>query len=525
MTGMRTLRDMSIGRMLTLVALLATGLALLCAGGATILWDVVAFRSALAQRLKIVAEILAYNGSSALVFNDQEAAAQTLSALKASAHVTRGAIYTRDGRLFASYARQGETQPFEPAMSPPTQLSSHRFESRRLSVVRQVVLDGEVVGAVLIESDLGEIDERVRRYVGIVALVSLASFFVALLVASRVQRTISGPILHLAETARVVSKDKDYSMRARTEAGGELGQLTHTFNEMLTEIQKRDAELNQARGDLEQRVEARTAALRTSEEEVRRLNESLQRRAQELEAANQELAAFSYSVSHDLRSPLRSIDGFSLALIEDYADKLDSDGRGHLQRVRAAAQRMAQLIDDLLKLARITRADMSFRRVDLSALAGEVCDEVRARDPQRAVALAVQDGLAAEGDPRLLRVALENLISNAWKFTRHKPEARIEFGANRDDGRPAIFYVRDNGAGFDMTYAGKLFGAFQRLHGTQEFEGTGIGLATVARVIHRHGGRVWAEAAVGQGAAFFFTLADAETPVEAREPAGGGEAR
>jgi light-regulated signal transduction histidine kinase (bacteriophytochrome) len=240
--------------------------------------------------------------------------------------------------------------------------------------------------------------------------------------------------------------------------------------------------------------------------------------------ANKERASFSYSVSHDLRSPLRSIDGFSLALIEDYADKLDADGRSHLQRVRAAAQRMAQLIDDLLKLARITRADISCRQLDLSTLAGEVCDEVRARDPQRAVAMAVQQGLETEGDPRLLRVALENLVSNAWKFTRHTPEPRIEVGALREDGGPPVFYVRDNGAGFDMAYADKLFGAFQRLHGTQEFEGTGIGLATVARVIHRHGGRVWAEAAVGKGAAFFFTLGEPEATAEAGESAGGGEA-
>jgi signal transduction histidine kinase len=523
MTGMRYLRDMSIGRMLTLVALLATGTALVHAAIATIVWDTAAFRRAMAHRTEVMAEVLAYNGGSALVFQDQEAAAQTLAPLKASSHVMGAALYTRDGRLFASYLRPSDGYRFAERVAPPAQLSSHRFESRRLSVARQVVLDGEVLGSLLIETDLGEVDERVRRYGLIVLLVTAVSFLVALVVASALGKLIARPILHLAETARSVSRDRDYSRRARGEGGGEIGQLTITFNEMLAEIQKRDAELSHARGDLERRVETRTAALRTSEEQVKTLNEKLQRRAQELEAANSELAAFSYSVSHDLRSPLRSIDGFSLALLEDYAEKLDAEGRGQLQRVRAAAQRMAQLIDDLLTLARITRAETSFRRVPLSALAWEVCDEVRGRDPRRAVELAVQEGLEARGDARLLRVALENLISNAWKFTRHTPEPRIEFGAERTDGGPVVFHVRDNGAGFDMAYAGKLFGAFQRLHGAREFEGTGIGLATVARVIHRHGGRVWAEAAVGKGAAFYFTLGEVEEGADERKPDAGGE--
>jgi signal transduction histidine kinase len=525
MKGGRYLQDMSIGRMLTLVGVLATGAALLHAGIAIVIWDTATFRRAIARRMEVMAEVLAYNGSSALVFHDQEAATQTLTALRASLHVMGAALYTKEGSLFASYVRPSAGLRFADRITPLVELSSHRFEDGRLRVARQVMLDGEVVGSLLIETDLGEVGERVRAYGLIVLLVSGVSFLVALFVATTLGKRISRPILHLAETARGVSRDKDYSRRASGEGGrGEVGQLTSTFNEMLAEIQKRDADLLQARGDLEERVQVRTAMLRTSEEEVRRLNESLERRAQELEVANKELAAFSYSVSHDLRSPLRSIDGFSLALIEDYGEKLDAEGRGHLQRVRAAAQRMAQLIDDMLTLARITRAEINRRRVDLSALAGDVCEEVRGRDPERSVALDVQEGLQAQGDSRLLRVALENLISNAWKFTRHTAGARIEFGAERSDGGPPVFYVRDNGAGFDMAYAGKLFGAFQRLHGAQEFEGTGIGLATVARVIHRHGGRVWAEAAVGKGAAFFFTLGDGEAEADERVPEGDGGA-
>jgi signal transduction histidine kinase len=229
----------------------------------------------------------------------------------------------------------------------------------------------------------------------------------------------------------------------------------------------------------------------------------------ELEATNRELEAFSYSVSHDLRAPLRSIDGFSQILMEDYTDEIDEEGKDYLGRVRAASQRMGRLIDDILGLSRVTRGTMSRERLDLGALATEVAEELRETRPERKVEFSAQKGLEVWGDPKLLRVALANLIGNAWKFTEKTPEARIEFGLDEElsrEGRVPVYYVRDNGAGFDMTYANKLFGAFQRLHGADEFEGTGIGLATVQRVVHRHGGRIWAEGEVDRGATFYFTL-------------------
>ena len=239
--------------------------------------------------------------------------------------------------------------------------------------------------------------------------------------------------------------------------------------------------------------------------ERRRAEAEIQARTAQLEAANKELEAFSYSVSHDLRAPLRSIDGFSQALQEDYTARLDEEGRSHLRRVRAATQRMAHLIDDLLHLARVSRAELRSAPVDLSAVAQGVVAELRQREPRRAVEFVCADQAQVRGDPALLRVLLENLLGNAWKFTTQRRPARIEFGVSQQDGATAYF-VRDNGAGFDMTYADKLFGAFQRLHSAKEFEGTGIGLATVQRIIHRHGGRVWAESAVDQGATFYFTV-------------------
>jgi signal transduction histidine kinase len=270
---------------------------------------------------------------------------------------------------------------------------------------------------------------------------------------------------------------------------------------------------------------ARIAVAHKRAEEDRRMKTELEQRVAErtaqLEAANRELEAFSYSVSHDLRAPLRSIDGFSQVLLEVYAGKLDAQGVDCLQRVRAATQRMGLLIDDLLKLSRVTRAEMNIAPVDLSAMAGTLVEEFRKADPERKVEVAIEPGLKALGDPALLRVMLENLLSNAWKFTGKKDHARIELGSNRDSTGEQTFYVRDNGAGFDMEYVGKLFGAFQRLHNPSEFPGTGIGLATAQRVLHRHGGHIRAEGAIDRGTTFYFALpmGSIEKPTKSEEAA------
>ena len=246
-----------------------------------------------------------------------------------------------------------------------------------------------------------------------------------------------------------------------------------------------------------------------AEEQVRILNASLEsrvaERTRELSNANKELESFSYSVSHDLRAPLRTIDGFSLALLEDCGSKLDEVCAGHLQRIRTAAQRMGALIDDLLNLSRVTRASLNLQNFDLSAIAADVAKELQVSQPERQVAWKIQPALLAAGDSQLLRVAIENLLNNAWKFTSKRSDSLIEFGAAQKNGETA-FFVKDNGAGFDPAYADRLFGAFQRLHGAAEFPGTGVGLATVQRVIHRHGGRIWAESSLDHGATFFFTL-------------------
>jgi PAS domain S-box-containing protein len=247
--------------------------------------------------------------------------------------------------------------------------------------------------------------------------------------------------------------------------------------------------------------------------ETRQMQENLARTKDAAEFMNRELETFSYSVAHDLRAPLRSIDGFSQALLEDYEEKLDAEGKKYLSFIRESAQHMAQLIDGLLGLSRVTRSPLCREDVDLSSLAQAANARLKQSHPQRQVQVVIEDGLRGRGDPRLLGVVFDNLIGNAWKFTAKRNDGRIEFGADRKAER-SVYFVRDNGAGFDMAFASNLFGVFQRLHSTTEFEGTGVGLATVQRVVSRHGGRVWGEGKVNQGATFYFTLDETVGPHE-----------
>jgi light-regulated signal transduction histidine kinase (bacteriophytochrome) len=266
-------------------------------------------------------------------------------------------------------------------------------------------------------------------------------------------------------------------------------------------------------GDLSKNFDTMTKSLRKSFAQIERKN-------QDLAVLNEELEAFSYSVSHDLRGPLRSMDGFSLVLIEDYGDKLDEEGADALERIRAASQRMGYLIDDLLRLSQVTRAELNVTRVDLSAIAHAIAAALDLEQSGRSVEWAIEPGLSVRADPALMRIAMQNLLQNAWKFTGRTDRPVIRVGALERDAK-MVYFVADNGVGFDMAYADRLFGAFQRLHHAGDFPGTGIGLAIVQRIIRRHDGKIWAEAKEGEGATFFFSVRESENGSDEQDnPAG-----
>jgi signal transduction histidine kinase len=344
---------------------------------------------------------------------------------------------------------------------------------------------------------------RPLKFLGVWFLwIAVVCFAAAVILGWGLSRILTRPLREFSNAAQKLAAG-DLTVRVARNTRDEVGILARSFNHMAERLQESYRELK-----------TEVAERKQAEEEVRHLNADLERRVNErtleLQAVNKELEAFSYSVSHDLRAPLRSLDGFAQALVEDYRDRtLDAEGQDYLNRIRAASQRMAQLIDDMLNLARVTRRSMQVQSVDLSGLAKTIAAELRQAEPAREVEFHIPEGIIAQGDQRLLRVALENLLGNAWKFTGKCRSARVEFAVKQDNGTP-VYEIRDNGAGFDMAYADKLFGAFQRLHAAGEFPGTGIGLATVQRVIHRHGGKIWAESAVGKGSAFYFTLRAAD---------------
>ena len=315
---------------------------------------------------------------------------------------------------------------------------------------------------------------------------------------------------------RRVSGELENRVRHRT---SDLNESNRQLELEIYERKLAEDTIRQARDNLEKRVQERTGKLAASnaelirevserkraEDDIRTLNSQLVQRSAQLEASNKELEAFSYSVSHDLRAPLRGIDGFSQAVLEDYDEKLDESGRSYLHRVRAASQRMSQLIDAMLNLARLTRAEIHTKTFDISAIVHDILENLQKIEPEREVECVVANNLLATADPQLIRAVLENLLGNAWKFTRQQPNPRIEFGHGQYKGQ-AAYFVKDNGAGFDMNYVHKLFGTFQRLHAYTEFPGVGVGLATVHRIIQRHGGQIWAEGVVDEGAIFHFTL-------------------
>ncbi|HEX7423980.1 MAG TPA: ATP-binding protein [Terriglobales bacterium] len=478
-------RDYSIPKKLTWMNMLVSGTALLLASAGFFAYDLYNFRTGTVRDLGIQAQIIGSNSISALVFDDPLSAENTLSALQAAPHVMFAEICTPDGHAFAGY-RRDRSGSFPPAPPIPAgRAEVYRFQGGQVALVRLITFHGKPVATIYIRSDLQAMNDLERNFALIVATVFLMSLLAAVLMSSVTRRSIAEPIVRLAETARIVLAEKNYSVRASTTGEhNEVGVLISTFNEMLAQIQERDAALGEAHDRLEQQVQERTA---------------------QLNAANADLEAFSYSVSHDLRAPLRHIGAFSHILSEEYGSKMDPAAQEYLKRIQNGVKNMGRLVDDLLKMAQIGRKELVCVATDLNSILKDVLADLQPECEGRQIDWHIGGLPSVECDPGLVKQVFANLISNAVKYTRRREIAVIEVGQVEGDGASVIF-VRDNGAGFDERYADKLFGVFQRLHRAEDFEGTGVGLSTVQRIIKKHGGDVWAKGEVDKGATFFFAL-------------------
>lgn len=497
MKTFRTIRNKLLG-----VVLLTAFCVLFVAGGTILIFDINNYRAASINDMNTQIELLAFSTAPALQFSDENVAGQNLNLLRTRPLIRAAAVYNARGNLFASYVRENADFVF-PVLPGDEGVS---IDDSNLVIFRRIIENDEILGTAFIHSDY-PINERVLNLIGILGIVAIGAMLVAFFLTMWLQSVITKPIHSIVEIANNVVSTKEYTQRAKKISEDEVGVLVDAFNEMLDEIENRTKALQISNQDLEQEIAERKRV----RVEILRLNEELERkvleRTEQLQEINQELESFCYSVSHDLRGPLRSISGFSQALLEELPAKLPGECNRYLDKISAATIRMGQLIEDLLNLSRVSRGELARQDVDFSAMANGVILDLQneAKNKKKEVSVSVWDGIKVNADPKLLRIVLENLLTNAWKFTSKVDNPIVEVGSMRDGEREVLF-VRDNGAGFDMKYADKLFGAFQRLHGMDEYPGTGIGLATVHRVIRRHGGRVWCDSSVGNGAVFFFTL-------------------
>jgi signal transduction histidine kinase len=476
-------RVTSISARLKLMNVFVSGSALLLAFASFVAYDMVAFERDLLHTMQTDAQLIGANTVTALEFDDKQAAATTLAALKESPEVVSAVVIGNDGSPFAEYRRDAGSAAMHTEPLPKGSTGDHWKQAGGLLYGHAIVYQGDHVGTIYILAKPEALGQRSRHYALIAALVLFLCMMIALLVTSTFRSMLTEPLIGLAQTAQIVRDEKDYSVRARApERDDELALLVKSFNEMLDDIQERDKELEKGRAVLDR-----------------------------------ELEAFSYTVAHDLRGPLDTIGNIGFLLKETYGKDMDGEGRDYLNQLLSGTRKMSVLIHDLLNLSRSSRQEFRREMIDLSKMAQGIIRQLEDAEPDRKVETTVAPGASVLADSGLLCVVMENLLGNAWKYTSKQPVAKIEFGSTDVNGKPA-FFVRDNGAGFDPQYADRLFQPFQRLHVQSDFPGTGVGLATVQRVISRHGGKIWAESAVGQGATFYFTVPYMDTEALRRMP-------
>jgi signal transduction histidine kinase len=475
----------SIAGKLTRTNVLVSGIALMLTYLSFLAFDLFSFRQNLIYSLDTEAAIIGDNSVTALTFDDPQAAQNTLAALRRSPHIVSAAIARPDGSVFAQYHRGNSTMQ---APYPPLSLSTRSSswsEDGNLYVQHQIRLGEKLLGTVVVQADMTELEQRAKQFGLISGLILVLCFFAAILTTGSIRRLITGPLSELSGIAQLVSREKNYSVRARIpDSKDELALLVASFNGMLDQIQQRDRALEESHAALEQRVRERTA---------------------ELSAANRELESFSYTVAHDLRGPLQQTINLSFLLQTRLSRAGDSENSSLVDKISDGNRRMSQLIDDILNLSRATSAQLDRKPIDLSKMATTMMADLTSENPARHVEFTAQSGVHVVADEGLICIVLENLIRNAWKYTSKCRTAKIEFGM-RQESEGAVYFIRDNGVGFNPEDSDLLFRPFQRLHSQSEFPGTGVGLATVQRIIARHGGRVWARGEIDHGAEFSFTL-------------------
>lgn len=482
---MKLLNNRSISGKLTRMNLLVSGTALLLAYISFLGYDLYTLRQNMISSLDTEAAIVGANSITALMFDDRQAAEATLSALRASPHIRSAVILRPNGKVFAQYTRDGSTRLTFDSTLDPGQSDGSWSKGRDLVVARRIVFADQTIGAVYLRAETSDVAHRAQRFGLISACILLICFLVAIVATSTIRHLVTAPLTDLAKTAQIVSRDRDYSVRARIPpSSDELSFLVQSFNEMLEQIQERDRALEESRSALEQRVQERTA---------------------ELSAANQELEAFSYSVAHDLRGPLQHISNITYLLQQTRGSENSPNDTMLIEKLFEGSRRMSTLIDDLLNLSRATSTPLRRTAVNLSDMVESVVGALRSENEGRQVEMVIGKGAYVIADEGLLFLVLENLLRNAWKYTSRQDRARIEFGFTEQPSG-TVYFIRDNGVGFNPRFADRLFRPFQRLHSQSEFPGTGVGLATVQRIISRHGGKIWATGDIDLGAEFSFTL-------------------
>jgi signal transduction histidine kinase len=475
------IRKQPIKVKLMLIIMLTCLVCLLLTGVTVIVYERYRVKRDLVKDISALAMLIADRSTAALTFQDPRLAAENLSALHVKTAVVAACILNENGEVFAKYNTIDLPKLNFPGFGKK---SGYFFKNEHLIVFEPISFAGRQIGSVCIVANLKEFHSMRQYFLILIALISLFSSIITFYLSSRLQRIVSRPLQQLTRTTQLIAAKKNYTLRAVKHSDDEIGILVDAFNSMLEMIEAQNKEMEKLNAELEDRVTKRTT---------------------QLETANKELEAFSYSVSHDLRAPLRHASGYVDLLVKRCHSELSEKGKHYLDSIDDSVRQMGVLIDDLLQFSRTGRTELRQKDTDMNEVLEEVLASLRHDNPGRVIEWTVGEMPRVFGDEAMLRLVWTNLLSNAVKFTRTRKKAKIEIGARAENGEH-VFFVRDNGVGFDMQYAHKLFGVFQRLHSMEEFEGTGIGLANVRRIVLRHEGRTWAESVLDKGTTFYFTL-------------------